>query len=196
MLIPEIAYPEPLGGAYEILGLDQTWATAQDCYGAYGYSENDTDAPSGRVDWATVDWSALQDNCTARNKPRFPEGRRLMSPPRMSPPSWKTRIKWPSSHPSTGRTAIVIRTWDVHKFGKQDMVFVRSIIVEAALASKGQHAVYLMVDVKDRRRKIFESESSYKAALEELVPNEFQNIAALFDGTLLDKWYPKVGEHA
>ena len=128
-----------------------------------------------------------------------------MSPSQMSPPKWptKTRMKWkmgkrPVRNPNlwTGRTAIVVRLWEGHHFARRDKIFLRSLIVEAALSSGAQYAVYLLVDVHDRGRDIFGSEANYQAAVEDLVPKEFQSIAVLFDGSLLDEWYPLVGEHA
>lgn len=194
------AYPNPLGGSYDAIGLDQTWMTADDRYGPYGYGEDRGGYSRTHVDWDQVDWASLQNNCTARNTERFPAGTHLLSPSRLSLPSWKTRIgsKLPTSlrfKPPTGRTAIVLRTWGGHKFNAEDKLFLRSLIVETALSSGSQYAVYLLVDVHERAKKIFESDANYKTALEEIVPKEFQSIAVLFDGSLLDAWYPKVIEH-
>lgn len=175
--------------------------TADERYGPYGYGEDREAYSRSRVDWDKVEWASLQDNCVARNQERFPGGTELLSPSRLSLPSWKTKIesKLPGSlrpRPrSTGRTALVVRSWDGHKFRTEDKLFLRSLIVEAALSSGGQYAVYLLIDVHDRARGIFQSDTNYKAAVEEIVPKEFQSIAVLFDGSLLDAWYPKVKEH-
>ena len=56
--------------------------------------------------------------------------------------------------------------------------------------------MYLLVDVHDRARKIYHTEANCQLALDELLPAEFHSIAVLFDGSLLEEWYPKVGEYA
>ena len=75
---------------------------------------------------------------------------------------------------STGRTAIAVRSWEEHELSTDDKIFLRSLIVEAALSSGGQYAVYLLVDVHDRERDIYGSKEKYNAALEALLPKEFQ----------------------
>lgn len=201
----DIGYPKPLAGSYTALNLDKTWMTADDRYGAYGYGEDRTDRSRSRVDWDSVSWAALQDDCLERNKERFLKSTKLRSPPRMSLPSWTTKLKMKWNMPvspvrdqklSTGRIAIVVRLWEGHKLSTHDRIFLRSLIVEAALSSGVKYAVYLLVDVHDRGRNIWASEANYNAALDDLLPKEFHSIGMLFDGKLLDEWYPKVGEHS
>ena len=197
------AYPDTLGGSYDALGLEQTWITANDRFGPHGHGENHPEYSRSRVDWEVIDWASLQDDCLAVNKHRFRGATELMSPSKLSPSGWIARLKLtmqtkPSARPSitTGRTAIVIRSWSGHTYGQQDMIFLRSLIVEAALSSGSEYAVYLLIDVKEQGKEMYSSEADYRSVLEELVPKEFQSIAVLFNGQLLESWYPKVGEHA
>ena len=96
---------------------------------------------------------------------------------------------------STGRTAIVLRGWDKYKYNAADFYHIRSLIVEAGLRLGGEYSVFLLVDVKDDERHIFQDPQSYQRALEDFVPAELRSIAVLFDRELLQSWYPKVDDH-
>jgi Protein of unknown function (DUF3405) len=75
------------------------------------------------------------------------------------------------------------------------MWYLQSIIVEAALAIRGEYAMYLLVDVKNKSQGIREDPVACATMLERCVPTEFQSIAVLFDETSLESWYPEVGDH-
>ena len=188
-------YPEPLGGSYEALSLNKTWMTADDRYGPYGYRDDAMDNQTrSHVDWDLVDWGALQDDCLSRNN-------RPIHHPRMSMPSLLERLNLGSlasarRQQQTGKSAIVVRTWETYKYKKEDMLFLRSLIVESCLSSGGKYSVFLLVDIKDRSRRIFSSTANYEAAIRDIVPPELQSIAVLFDESLLEQWYPKVKEHS
>jgi hypothetical protein len=109
-------------------------------------------------------------------------------------PRLRSAIRGP--HKSTGRTAIVIRSWGDYRYTKEDMTNLRSLVVETALSSGGDYAVFLLVHIKDRSKAIFQSTANYQAALNSAVPLELRDIAILFDESLLEAWYPKVGEHS
>ncbi|RYZ83667.1 MAG: FAD-dependent oxidoreductase, partial [Proteobacteria bacterium] len=51
------------------------------------------------------------------------------------------------------------------------------------------------LDVKDQEAGIFTDPEAYDRILREAVPPELQDIAVLFDDSLLDSWYPDVVEH-
>ena len=94
-----------------------------------------------------------------------------------------------------GRIAIVIRSWETYEYTAEDLWHLRSIITEAALSTGSEYAVYLLVDIKDLSQQIHKDPVAYATLLEECVPPELQNIAVLFDKTLLESWYPKVLDH-
>jgi hypothetical protein len=73
--------------------------------------------------------------------------------------------------------------------------YLRSIIVEAALASRGEYAVYLLVDVKNKSQGIHTDAAAYTAVLEVRVPKEPWSMAVQCDETLLESWYPGVVDH-
>jgi hypothetical protein len=197
-------YPKPLGGSYEVLGLKQTWMTADDRYGQYGYTHGDNVIdPRSPVDWNSVNWGQLQDDCLSRNSHRFRKTRRIKGHPELSMPHLKRHLDFVKkrdpvrdSRQSSGRTAILLRTWDNYEYKKADMLNLRSLIVETALASGAEYSVFLLVHIKDRTKDIYRNSATYEAVLKSTVPPELRGIAVLFDESLLEKWYPKVGDHS
>ena len=96
---------------------------------------------------------------------------------------------------SRGRTAIVLRGWDTYQYTPADLYHIRSLIMEAGLSSGGEYVVFLLVDVKDDERRIFQDARNYQKALDDFVPEQLRSIAVLFDRELLRSWYPNVDEH-
>ncbi|KAI5245214.1 hypothetical protein E4T43_03404 [Aureobasidium subglaciale] len=203
-----LTYPPPLSGSYEALDLDKSWLTAAERYGPYGLGEEDESYTRSRVDWSNVNWADLQNACVESNRKRLPSAYTFNhGNPRFTyrDRSWKE--KWlPSSfttptiepRPSTElyhRSAIVIRVWSTYKYTPEDMWNLRSLVAETALATGGEYAVFLLVDVKDKEAGIHKSAEAYDRVLRESVPPELQDIAVLFDDSLLESWYPDVVEH-
>ena len=176
--------------------------TADGRYGPYGYGEEGTlNYSRSRVEWDSVNWASLQDACLARNRFRFRKTSKIIKLKTLPMPGKLQYLKSTISsirgpRKSTGRTAIVIRTWGNYDYKKNDMINLRSLVVETALSSGGEYAVFLLVHIKDRSKAIFNNTATYRAALETTVPLEFRFMAVLFDESLLDEWYPKVGEHS
>ena len=200
MLIPRPAFPQPAGGSYEALGLPKTWNTPSTRYGAYGLGEDEPDYNRSKVDWTTVNWGRLQNECLRVNSHRFLYPTKISTDTRfrLRTSNWLGFGSLKARSYSTGRTAIVLRGWEGYNYTPTDLYHIRSLIVEAGLNSGAEYAVFLLVDVKDedRKRRIFHDPEAYERALEELVPAELQSIAVLFDQELLESWYPKVPEHS
>jgi hypothetical protein len=55
--------------------------------------------------------------------------------------------------------------------------------------------MFLMVDVKDKELNLWDNET-YSSTLQRSVPEEFRDIAILFNEPLLQAWFPKVDEHS
>ncbi|ODA81085.1 hypothetical protein RJ55_04048 [Drechmeria coniospora] len=199
--LPGVAYPVPFLGSHRALGVDQTWMTADDRYGPYGFGEDKPTYGRSVVAWDEVDWADLQDRCSARNDFRFPTvppSVRLRADARFA---WRNRTtikptpSW-DEFKSTRRTALVMRTWSNFDYKPENLWNIRSLIVEAALRTGGEYAVVLLVHVQDRDRNIFQSRASYDAAFEAAaIPPELQSIALLWDDHLLESWYESVSEH-
>ena len=194
-----IAFPRPVGGSYEALGLPQTWYSPDARYGPYGYGEDAPDYNRSKVDWENANWAHLQNQCLSQNQHRFPNPTRISRANRF-------RLRdndWEGFEPlrvrpyATGRTAIVLRGYEGFRYTPSDMHNIRSFIMEAGLGSESDYAVFLLVDVKDEdgTRHIFHNTQDYDKALEELVPREFRDMAVLFDQKLLESWYPEIPEH-
>ena len=199
----DIEYPQTLGGSHEAVGLAKTWLSAAARYGPYGYREDEPDYNRKPVEWDSVDWGQLQNQCMRSNAKRFSRTSEFQTSSRLALRTWKQRVLgWdlagPPRHRSSdraGRTAIVIRSWDTYDYTGEDLWNLRSIIAEAALATGGEYAVYLLVDVKDKSQEVHRDPAAYAAMLEYFVPEELRGIAVLFDETLLESWYPGVVEH-
>jgi hypothetical protein len=204
----DFTYPPPLSGSYEALDLEQSWLTAAERYGPYGLGEDKETYTRSRVDWSTISWGDLQNSCSQSNHERLPNAyafdnghSRLTYRQR----SWKE--KWvpsvfttPDINPKLAtqkynRSAIVVRVWSTYKYTPEDMWNLRSLVAETSLATGGEYAVFLLVDVKDKEAGIHNDTEAYDRVLRKSVPAEFQDIAVLFDDSLLESWYPDVAEH-
>jgi hypothetical protein len=176
--------------------------TADSRYGPYGFGEEDSvNYSRSRVDWDSVDWASLQNDCLARNRFRFGKTSAMAKHKALYMPTklqhLKSTIGSIKGHSHLmRRTAIVVRTWEHYDYRKDDVINLRSLVVEAALSSGGEYAVFLLVHIKDRSRDIFKNATAYEAALNIAVPLEFRSMAVLFDESLLEAWYPKIKEHS
>lgn len=103
----------------------------------------------------------------------------------------------PDPRPKTtkGRTALVIRTWDTFNYTDNDRLYLRSLISETSLAYGGEYSVFLLVDVKRDDEDIWGSDADYQNALRDTVPEEFREMAILFNEELMKAWYPYVKEY-
>lgn len=194
-------FPTPIGGSFETLRLTTELNTPTTRYSAYGYGEELDDYDRSRVDWSTVDWAELQNECLTANEKRFRNAQNISALSRTFELHQVYQFlsndlvaRKTHSH----RTAIVVRAWEGYKWTPGDHHHLRALIVEAGLASNADYAVFLLVDVKDRdgTRRIFHDPESYERALREIVHPEYQSIAVLFDAEMLQSWYPKVPEHS
>lgn len=73
---------------------------------------------------------------------------------------------------------------------------IRALITELSLRSGGEYHVFLFVHVKDVRIHIFEDPTLYQKVLQNSVPEEFWELAILWNEQLCEKQYPKVGENS
>ncbi|KAK3049292.1 hypothetical protein LTR09_009470 [Extremus antarcticus] len=188
-----IDYPEPTYGSYTELGLEQSWMTFSQRYHPYGYRENEDSYPLSKAEWSSVNWGRLQDQCLDSSPDSFTA--QADAPPRFrfmgdgDLQLNRTELK------STGRQAIVLRTWSTYKYTDEDLWNVRALITEAALATKGQYTVFLLVDFKHETGSfIHENDALYHEAIRDAVPEEFRDIAVLFHSSLQVSWYEKVNE--
>jgi hypothetical protein len=166
--------------------------TAADRYGPYGWGGD-----KNPVEWNSIDWAGLQNQCLERNAQRFKQPTPIQPERRFRMREAGEEVKMPvvESPPNVPRTAIVFRAWEGYNYTAEDLANLRATTAETALRFGGEYTVFLLVDVKDKDRNIFGSEQNYTRAVQELVPPEFQGMAVLFDETLLASWYPAIKTH-
>lgn len=94
----------------------------------------------------------------------------------------------------TERTAVVVRAYSGFAWPPESLWSLRALVAEAALRTGADYAVFLLVHVQDRGRRVFASRESYDAALDD-APAELRSMTVLWDDELLESWYDKVDEH-
>ena len=133
------------------------------------------------------------------NADRFSQTPEFSALPKFALRTRKQHVAGGTRQPARGRagrrTAIVIRSWETYEYTPEDLWHLRSITTEAALSTSSDYAVYLLVDIKDTSQEIHKDPAAYATALKNCVPPELQDIAVLFDKTLLESWYPGVPDH-
>lgn len=88
------------------------------------------------------------------------------------------------------RTAIVVRCWDEYFFREEDLMNLRALITEAALASGSRYDVHLLVQVKnDAKHPIWADEAEYRKRIEEAIPQEFRGLVTLWTVTQMLSLY-------
>ncbi|RWA14316.1 hypothetical protein EKO27_g795 [Xylaria grammica] len=82
------------------------------------------------------------------------------------------------------RTAVVIRCWDEFLWREEDVMNLRSLITELALASGGRYDVHLLVQVKnDATYPIWADSDTYQRRIDEAIPAEFRGMVTLWTET-------------
>ncbi|KAH0027925.1 hypothetical protein KCU78_g3811, partial [Aureobasidium melanogenum] len=199
-------YPEPISGSFEALDLSRSWTTVDERYGPYGFRQTEEGYQYSQVDWNKVRWGSLQNQCALDNSQRLPNHSNLTSMRRFQyrkdhPPAKSSRNAAEISsvrdaREKYGKQAIVLRAWSTYPYTDDDKQNLRSIVAEAALASHGKYNVFLLVDVKDLDAHVHSDDAGHASVLEKSVPQEFRDMAVLFDTTMLESWYPAVVEHS
>ncbi|CAD6586981.1 MAG: hypothetical protein ASARMPRED_002960 [Alectoria sarmentosa] len=215
--------PASMFGSYNVTGLASDFCLDRHArYDPYGYDEGDLEGNGGRrksnraskVQWDKVDWGYLQGDCFLRNQHRYeplPFANRTTTlwMPRQEdiedvdstvvlpdePQKSVSYRLWKSGQGYKQRSALVLRTWESCEWTIDTMQYIRSMIMELSLHSGAEYEVIIMVEIKDTSARIFDNDASYQQTLKKAVPDEFLNNTILFDRQLLEKWYPKAGQH-
>jgi hypothetical protein len=202
-------FPESFAGSAEAIGLNNGICVDRvQRYGPYGFNPL-MRIPISFVDWASVRWGELQNNCLAKNRERFAPLARTA--PKMTPdfskpegPIADTNVheeirriessqdaNVPAYRP---RTAILIRTWEGYNYAENDILAVRSMISELSLRTGGEYQVFLFVNIKDASQPIFTDRQAYKRMLAKHVPRELRDISILWNEELCKSSYPDIGD--
>lgn len=160
----------------------------------FGHSsgEKQHDHPS----WSTVRWGQLQSSCADRFYGSGDAEQAMLKrkPARLSNQTEDDR-RWPTSEvSSTYRTAVVLRTWDAYQYSDNQLAWMRAMITELSLDTGGRFQVFMLVNVKDNSLDLFD-DHIYAQTLQRSVPEEFRDLALLYNKAILCEWYPNVGEY-
>ncbi|ORY57002.1 uncharacterized protein BCR38DRAFT_450545 [Pseudomassariella vexata] len=140
--------------------------------------------------WDKVRWGEVQKRCTAAKLGHsLPEKVEMFDVWQQPPKQAETKF----SPKERGQTAVVLRTWSDYNYTDSRRVWLRTLITETSLHSSGDHEVFFLVNVKNNID--LEDRDTYDRALGEFVPEEFRDMALLYNSRKLEKWYPKVAEH-
>ncbi|PIA98075.1 hypothetical protein CB0940_05333 [Cercospora beticola] len=146
--------------------------------------------------WSEVRWGSVQDGCAGSNGGKMEDtsaGRKLKRPSEGLDQELEDMIQ---DERRTGRTAVVLRTWDTYEYGPNHKAWLRALVTELALDTAGKFQVFLLVDVKNpAAENLLSNEALYAQILHRSVPEEFHDMAILFNDRLLQEWYPKVSNH-
>ena len=158
------------------------------------------------VDYTHIQWAAAQDACAYANSVRFGDGANTTSANEIflnmhagdvqsdarshvvgrdiSASSNQTKAVHgaPPTKAKTilPRTAIVIRTWWDRQYSVEDIIYLRSMIVELSLLSGGEYMIHFLVHVRDDNVPIWADRKIYNRVLENSLPKEFQGMGSLW----------------
>ncbi|KAI0136986.1 hypothetical protein BJ170DRAFT_37984 [Xylariales sp. AK1849] len=159
------------------------------------------------VDWHGMDWADAQRRCYQANAARYKPLPNRVAPPHgffiddktvnatllardilsettaaeekatTNPGDKEVAQKLP-------RTAVVIRCWDEYFFQEEDLMNLRSLITELALASGGRYDVHLLVQVKnDAWYPIWADAATYEQRIRDVIPLELQGLVTFWTET-------------
>ncbi|RYO76129.1 hypothetical protein DL766_002747 [Monosporascus sp. MC13-8B] len=147
-------------------------------------------SPHTDRNWTEVRWGEVQQRCT--------RGRYKPATEFITQDLWHQAPKEVEIETKTGergRTAIVLRTWDDYNYSETRRAWLRALITETALHSDGDYEVFFLVNVKNNDIRLDQDKNAYEQALRQFVPEEFRDVAFLYNTRVLESWYPKVEEH-
>jgi len=104
----------------------------------------------------------------------------------------KPVVNVPKIKNKPGRSAVVLRAYDGYKYHADDLHSMRSLIVELALAGRGEYEIFLMHNVKNKTMNIHGDADLRKRILYENIPREFHDITILWNEDDCQKLYPNL----
>ena len=159
-----------------------------------------------KVDYTRVKWGIAQDACASKNRMRFGDAVSVTSADelflemhtgeiqdevkthlveRRNLPTSSNQTKATHDAPTKAftvlpRTAVVIRTWWDRLYSAEDIIYLRSMIVELSLLSGGEYTVHFLVHVRDDNVPIWADTKIYDRVLENSLPEEFRGMGILW----------------
>lgn len=93
------------------------------------------------------------------------------------------------------RTALLLRSFTGKQYNDNDLMIIRSLIMELSLRSGGEYQVFLFIQVKEDL-DIWASDENYRKMVEKSAPKEFWSITVLWNDAAVKKLYPKMPDQA
>ena len=160
------------------------------------------------VDFSSIRWAEVQQACAFKNKMRFesmpnatkpddhhfsnsnakkvdnvPNNVSMKKGNNMTSETNKTTGDYEINNQEVlllPRSAVVIRTWWDHQYSTEDILYLRSLIVELSLLSGGEYTIHFLVHVKDDNVPIWADKRIYDRVLENSLPTEFRGMGMLW----------------
>ncbi|KAI1132276.1 hypothetical protein F5Y10DRAFT_218549 [Nemania abortiva] len=172
----------PHVGALNVLG------SPQQCLGATARFDQYHELAGHN--WSEVKWGEIQSRCASIN-----HGSQSHEKPIQE--RWRQ-----SGHPQDQEyatendktTAIVLRTWDDYEYTATRLAWLRALIAEASLQRHDGYRVFFLVNIKDPELHLDDG-FTYEKALQKYVPEEFRDMALLFNEGTLEACYQQIPEH-
>ena len=196
----KISYGSSSSSAYNpVIGDPAVIGDADKCFHAGSRLDRYERDPLGR-NWSDVRWGRVQNECAKKS---FLSQTTELDDDILRPLSFiesAPSVDESVTADATGksRTAIVLRTWDDFQYTYYRRGWLRALITETALHTGGEYQVFLLVNVKNSDKPmfdIFDDAETYYKTLNASVPEEFRDMALLYNDELLENWYPRIPEH-
>lgn len=189
-------FPAPGFGSYELLGIDANICYERETrFGQYSESA---------IEWDTIDWGELQQECLYANRQRFDlQGSPNEFLSQYDPDSstgHKDRIRERRQRRNDHerpqlkvepRTALLLRSYTGKEYSDNDRQVIRAFVAELSLRTGGEYQVILFVQVRESSYNITD-ETTYRAILEEQIPREFHNMTVLWNDAAVHSLYPRL----
>lgn len=212
-------FPKELFGSFDVLGMDDDLCFERETrLGNYGLGDDKKRRGKG-IDWDTVDWGRLQQECLKKNRGRFDmDGvpNQFLKKPydlkaeigeipgiveeTVNRTRGERRLRRRRSDAKAGsaakaakepRTALLLRLYTGKVYQENDKQVIRALVTELSLRTGGQYSIYLLVHVRDSNLDIWNNETDYHTAIS-AVPPEFRSMTILWNDAAVQEIYPRL----
>ena len=151
------------------------------------------------IDYRDIRWADVQKTCANKNSHRYAplsgtlsDRFRDMDVNKRDDEAAPGRNDKQPSSPSTNhtatknisnplpRTAFIVRTWWDYQYSREDILYLRSLMVELGLQSGGEYTLHFLIHVKDDNAPIWADPETYQRVLADSLPKEFQGMGTLW----------------
>lgn len=169
---------DPPMGSNELLDLDQDLCFERNTrLGAYGYSEDADGSYNATTSeaWSGVNWGQLQKKCFNINAERYANVEN-------------------KEEKYSSRTALLLRAYTGMEYTEDEKQNIRALVTELSLKTGGEYQVFLLTQMKDEKYDLAADPEAHQAAIEEYVPQEFQDMTVFWTDAEMKEQYPDIPE--